>query len=121
MMINHKMHESHHNEGVVISKGDESKEDTEDLVVLYCYHLDDIKDHDSHSILIDTGSTVSVFKNKDMLKNMRKESHTMRALTNGGHQVEDSVAVIGCEGRGADCSMPIEFNAGSIAQSMAIA
>ena len=37
-------------------------------------------------ILLDSQSTISVFNNPDMLTNVRKSDHTLRALTNGGHQ-----------------------------------
>ena len=38
------------------------------------------------SILLDTGSTVSVFKNRDLLKNVKTSENTLCAYTNGGHQ-----------------------------------
>ena len=38
-----------------------------------------------HNILLDTGSTCSVFRNKDMLQNIRKSPTKLRAYTNGGH------------------------------------
>ncbi len=37
-------------------------------------------------ILLDSQSTISVFNNATMLRNIRKSGHTLRALTNGGHQ-----------------------------------
>jgi hypothetical protein len=37
-------------------------------------------------ILLDSQSTVSVFKNPDMLRNIRKSEKTLRAITNGGYQ-----------------------------------
>ena len=37
-------------------------------------------------ILLDSQSTVSVFKNAAMLTNIRRSPHVLRALTNGGHQ-----------------------------------
>jgi hypothetical protein len=37
-------------------------------------------------ILLDLQSTISVFRNPTMLKNMRCSKHTLRAITNGGHQ-----------------------------------
>ena len=37
-------------------------------------------------ILIDTGSTCSVFKNAKMLINIMRSKVIMRAVTNGGHQ-----------------------------------
>jgi hypothetical protein len=41
---------------------------------------------DTSWILLDSQSTVSVFKNPDMLKNIRKSEKVLRAITNGGHQ-----------------------------------
>ena len=38
------------------------------------------------SVLIDTGSTVSVFKNKEVLRNITKSASALRAHTNGGFQ-----------------------------------
>ena len=37
-------------------------------------------------ILLDSQSTVSVFRNADMLTNIRRSPHTLRVLTNVGHQ-----------------------------------
>jgi hypothetical protein len=37
-------------------------------------------------ILLDSQSTVSVFKNPDMLHNIRKSEKVLRAITNGGYQ-----------------------------------
>jgi hypothetical protein len=37
-------------------------------------------------ILLDSQSTVSVFKNASMLTNIRRSAHVLRAITNGGHQ-----------------------------------
>ena len=42
-------------------------------------------------ILLDSQSTISVFNNPIMLTNIRKSDHTLRALTNGGHQDSDMV------------------------------
>ena len=39
-----------------------------------------------NSILIDSGSNCSVFKNPDLLTNIRKSNELLRAHTNGGHQ-----------------------------------
>ena len=39
-----------------------------------------------NAILIDTGSTFSVFNNKKMLINVRKATRKLRGYTNGGHQ-----------------------------------
>jgi hypothetical protein len=42
-------------------------------------------------ILLDSQSTISVFKNADMLTNIRRSTHVIRALTNGGHQDSNMV------------------------------
>ena len=42
-------------------------------------------------ILLDSQSTISVFKNPTMLTNIRRSAHTLRALTNGGHQDSNMV------------------------------
>jgi Zinc knuckle len=41
---------------------------------------------DKEGILLDSQSTVSVFKNADMLSNIRSSPHVLHALTNSGHQ-----------------------------------
>jgi hypothetical protein len=41
---------------------------------------------DPEWILLDSQSTISVFKNRAMLTNVRRSPRTLRALTNGGHQ-----------------------------------
>ena len=43
-------------------------------------------EYEEDDILLDTGSTVSVFKNSKILTDIRKTGQTLRALTNGGHQ-----------------------------------
>jgi len=42
-------------------------------------------------ILLDSQSTISVFKNASMLTNVRPSAHVLRALTNGGHQDSNMV------------------------------
>ena len=37
-------------------------------------------------VLLDSQSTISVFRNPDMLSNIRPSTHILRAMTNGGHQ-----------------------------------
>ena len=41
---------------------------------------------DPNWILLDSQSTISVFCNPTMLSNIRKSTHVLRAITNGGHQ-----------------------------------
>ena len=43
-------------------------------------------------ILLDTGSTFSVFKNQDMLLNVRKSNRTLKAFTNRGRQDSNQIA-----------------------------
>ena len=43
-------------------------------------------------ILLDTGSIFLVFKNQDMLLNVRRSNRTLKAFTNGGRQDSDQVA-----------------------------
>ena len=42
-------------------------------------------------ILLDSQSTISVFKNPRYLTNIRRSEHTLRAITNGGHQDSNMV------------------------------
>ena len=42
-------------------------------------------------ILLDSQSTISVFKNPVFLTNIRRSTHVLRAITNGGHQDSDMV------------------------------
>ena len=42
-------------------------------------------------ILLDLQSTISVFKNAEMLSNIRRSSYVLRALTNGGYQDSNMV------------------------------
>jgi hypothetical protein len=51
-------------------------------------------DIDPEWILLDLQSTISVFKNRDMLMNVRRSPHELRALTNGGYQDSDMVGDI---------------------------
>ena len=42
-------------------------------------------------ILLDSQSTISVFKNPAYLTNIRRSERTLRAITNGGHQDSNMV------------------------------
>jgi hypothetical protein len=42
-------------------------------------------------ILLDSQSTISVFRNPNMLTNIRESERTLRAITNGGHQDSNMV------------------------------
>ena len=41
---------------------------------------------DDYAVLLDTVSSCSVFKNKNLLKDITKTKDTLRVITNGGHQ-----------------------------------
>ena len=41
---------------------------------------------DPNWVLLDSQSTISVFRNKNMLRNIRRSPHVLRAITNGGYQ-----------------------------------
>ena len=66
----------------------ESDSDDESLILSFQGHQSKFNMHgqDAEDILIDTGSTHSVFKSKNMLTNMKMAPHRLRAFTNGGHQ-----------------------------------
>ena len=64
-------------------------EDEEDALGFNFMHQQEINSLPNTSVLIDTGSTVSVFKNKEVLRNITKSATALRAHTNGGFQ--DSV------------------------------
>ena len=82
--VHHTGEETHHVEGKIMEE--EPSEDDDPMVLSYCYHLEETNNHDNDTILIDTGSMVSVFRDESMLVNMRNVSQVMRAITNGGYQ-----------------------------------
>ena len=43
-----------------------------------------VQQYNDTVILLDTGSTFSVFKNPEMVLNIRDSPHTLKAYTNGG-------------------------------------
>lgn len=60
----------------------------------YAYMLAQSNDQhgiDPSWILLDSQSTISVFKNADMLRNLRRSAYVLRAITNGGHQDSDMI------------------------------
>ena len=65
------------------------EEGEEDTLGFNFMHQEEINSLPSTSVLIDTGSTVSVFKNKELLRNVTKSGSALHAHTNGGFQ--DSV------------------------------
>ena len=62
----------------------ESEEDS--LIIFFNHHLSQGTSYNEGDILLDTGSTVSVFKDSKMLTDIHETKQTMRALTNGGYQ-----------------------------------
>ena len=76
--------EIHHNEEVSVSSEEDSGD--ESMIISMCNYLAGEKTYGNNSILLDTGSTVSVFKNTKMLTDVKDSGTTMRALTNGGYQ-----------------------------------
>ena len=76
--------EQHYQDAAEIEGDDES---TESLVVSFQYaQVERARKYGKEAILLDTGSTCSVFNNRKMLLNVRRTSQTLRAYTNGGHQ-----------------------------------
>jgi hypothetical protein len=69
---------------------------------------------DPNWILLDSQSTISVFRNPDFLKNVRESGHVLRAFTNGGHQ--DSHLIGDFPNLG-----PVWFNENSIANILSLA
>ena len=76
--------ETHHAEEVMLQSDEES--DGESVILSFCNHLSEVKKYSNTDILLDTGSTVSVFNNRKMLTDIKTTPNTMRALTNGGFQ-----------------------------------
>ena len=69
---------------------------------------------DPNWILLDSQSTVSVFKNRQMLSNIRCSGHTLRAMTNGGHQDSNMIGDFPNLG-------PVWYNPASIANILSLA
>lgn len=69
---------------------------------------------DPNWILLDSQSTISVFKNKDMLRDVRRSPHTLRAITNGGHQDSNMIGDFPNLG-------PVWYNKQSIANILSLA
>jgi hypothetical protein len=65
-------------------------------------------------ILLDSKSTISVFKNEPMLTNIRHSGRIIRAITNGGHQDSDTVGDFPNLGE-------VWFNRNSIANILSLA
>ena len=58
------------------------------------YHDDTVQKYTKDDILLDTGSTVSVFKNRDLLTHVQKAKRKLRAFTNGGWQDSTQVGMV---------------------------
>ena len=63
-----------------------SSDSDDSLVISMQFNQGENNRDDDIDFLIDTGSTCSVMKSKDMLVNVKKSKKTLRAYTNGGHQ-----------------------------------
>ena len=74
----------------MMSGTEASHEEEEANTLGFTYmHQQEISSPPTTSVLIDTGSTVSVFRNKELLKDITRSDSSLRAHTNGGFQ--DSV------------------------------
>jgi Zinc knuckle len=69
---------------------------------------------DPEWILLDSQSTISVFKNPKMLQNIRKSDKVLRALTNGGYQDSNMVGIFPNLGE-------VWYNENSIANILSLA
>ena len=66
---------------------DASSDDSTDLILEFTYvHRNLSFTRSCKDILIDSGSTCSVFCDADLLENISGSAHTLRAVTNGGYQ-----------------------------------
>ena len=70
---------------------------------------------DLHWILLDSQSTISVFKNNEMLTNVRRSPYTLRAITSGGHQDSEMV------GDFPNLGQVVWYNPASIANILSLA
>ena len=68
---------------------------------------------DPNWILLDSQSTISVFRNASMLRNIRNGPHVLHAITNGGHQ--DSSMIGDFPNLG-----PVWYNESSIAKILSL-
>jgi hypothetical protein len=73
-----------------------------------------VHDIDPTWILLDSQSTISVFRNADMLTNIRPSGHVLRAITNGATQDSDLIGDFPNLGQ-------VWFNAASIANILSLA
>ena len=64
-------------------------------VMSYEQHMaKNAKRKNMNSILIDTGSNISVFNNKELLRNLRDSDHVQRVYTNGGYQDSHKIGLL---------------------------
>ena len=79
-----------------VREGNKDSSDDDSLVVAFQFmgmaaKLASNGQYSDTDILLDTGSTMSVFKNKKMLLNVRRSKRVLRAYSNGGYQDSDTV------------------------------
>ena len=65
-----------------------SSDDEDSLVMSFQYLHGGEDRYDDTDILIDTGSTVSMIRNKKMLINLTRSAKILRAYTNGGRRTQ---------------------------------
>ena len=90
--IDTEKEEMHYAENV--SMKSDADTDEESVIVSYCNHMAGEVKCDDTAILLDTGSTVSVFKNRKMLTDIETVQVKMRAVTNGGHQDSNEKGIL---------------------------
>ena len=74
--------ETYHAEDVTVNSDTDSSD--ESVLITYYNHMTEENKYEDTAILLDTGSTVSVFKNRKMLTDIQETDVTMKALTNEG-------------------------------------
>ena len=82
--------QQYHMHAAVIEENSDWDSDEDSLVISFTYltNRERVKP-DRTKVLIDTGSNCSVFNNIEMLENVRKSKHKLKAYTNGGsHESE---------------------------------
>ena len=67
------------------------------------YHDDTVQKYTKDDILLDMESTVSVFKNRDILTHVQKAKKKLRTFTNVGWQDSTQVGMV-------PCFFPVWFN-----------
>jgi len=80
-----------------VNNGDNESSDKDSLCVewAFSYYNNDVtSNYSNEDILIDTGSTVSVFKNESLLMNTKNAIGKLRAFSNGGWQDSTRVGMV---------------------------